>query len=628
MSIITQHRRGTRAQAEANTPADGEFWWDQTLKAVRAGDGATLGGFLLKRWRYFFPLSPAQITSAIVNDYSPTDLAIGENIFLNSNQLCGLTGLAGGGAGARVTLINRGSFDISLYIENALSTAANRFSFESDIILRPKSSVSLQYSVTDSRWMRADGGTKFSRVPQELIMEGVITPAQIAANQNDYAPSQGGNTFALVSIVRLSSDASRNITGMVDVRDGVEKVLLNIGTNPIVLKNADAGSTAANRFDFGTDVTLAAKQSAVIRYDATDSRWKLVASTAGSGVAAGAVTAQTLAASSLGAFVGMVNGTFVPSVAGSALTIALKTLAGADPTAADPVFVVFRNPTAATGDYAVLTVTAATSLVISSGSSLGTTNSTAFKIWVVGFNDAGTFRLGAFNSVGGTNVSPLAAWGIASSTAEGGAGGADSAQTFYTGTAVTSKAYIPLAYMTWETGLGAAGTWSAGPTRTQLFGPGVPLPGHAYLLGRSDSNSVATGTTQIPHDNTIPQITEGDQYMSLAVTPSSAAHLLRVKAQLFLANTGAALTVMNCALFQDATANALKACVQRQGGANFFHAPAELSHVQLAGLSASTTFRVRAGSNAAVTTSFNGEAGAGFYGGTLNSFLEVEEIVT
>lgn len=47
---------------------------------------------------------------------------------------------------------------------------------------------------------------------------------------------------------------------------------------------------------------------------------------------------------------GMVNGTLVTAVAGNALTIAIKTLAGNDPSAGDPVFVAFRNANAAAGD--------------------------------------------------------------------------------------------------------------------------------------------------------------------------------------------------------------------------------------------------------------------------------------
>jgi hypothetical protein len=247
----------------------------------------------------------------------------------------------------------------------------------------------------------------------------------------------------------------------------------------------------------------------------------------------GSVSAVKLAASALGSGVSMVNGTLVMSVAGSALTVALKTLAGTDPTASDPVYVVFRNTTPATGDYTVITVTSATSVVVSSGSTLGTVNAQAFRVWVVGFNDAGTFRLSVINCLNPNpwNIFALSQFSIASSTAEGGAGAADSVFVFYTGAAVTSKAYTVLGYATWETGLATAGTWSAGPTRLELFRPWTPLPGAVISQVETFTGAVATGTTVLPSDDTIPQITEGDQYMTQAIIPTSAANVLNVEAQ-------------------------------------------------------------------------------------------------
>lgn len=143
------------------------------------------------------------------------------------------------------------------------------------------------------------------------------------------------------------------------------------------------------------------------------------------------------------------------SVAGSALTIALKTAAGTDPTATNPVQVLFRSATASSGLSSSLTITAATSLVVSSGSTLGTSNGVAATLAVVAFNDAGTFRLGVINP----QALPQ---GIASSTAEGGSGGADSAGVFYTGTAVSAKAYTKLGTITITEA--TAGTWASGPT--------------------------------------------------------------------------------------------------------------------------------------------------------------------
>lgn len=335
------------------------------------------------------------------------------------------------------------------------------------------------------------------------------------------------------------------------------------------------------------------------------------------------VSSSALVAANL-SFVGMWNGTIVASRATSAETIAIKTYAGTDPTASDPVTFIFRNATAGTGDYVFLQATAALSITISSGSTLGMTNSVLARIWLTVFNDASTLRLGVVNCLSGTSIMALKDDTLRSSTAEGGAGGADSAQVIYTGTAVTTKAIRTLGYL--EYTLAAVGTWGTAPSKIQLFGPGVQQPGTVVQQAVSATGAVATGTTTIPNDDTIPQITEGDQYLSQAITPTSAANVLIVEATLVIASGVAPNNSMGVALFQDATANALAAVIQLQSAANrAFTVP--LKYSMLAGTVAATTLRIRAGIEVAGTTTFNGDAGARKYGGVLASRLQIQEVM-
>lgn len=337
----------------------------------------------------------------------------------------------------------------------------------------------------------------------------------------------------------------------------------------------------------------------------------------------GQSSSANIAASALG--FSMTNGTLVPTNNGSALTVAVKTLAGADPSAADPVTIVFRNATAATGDYTTIALTAATSLVISSGSTMGTSNSTPFRLWIVGFNDAGTFRMGAVNCLSGTSIMPLKDDDLRSSTAEGGAGAADSAQVIYTGTAVASKAMRVLGYMDWDAGLAAAGTWSSNPTKVQLFGHGVPLPGQEVQRQRTATGATASGSVQVPLDDSIPQSGEGDQYMTQAITPTAKTNVLRITSR-GIFTSGAATPTLIASLFQDATANALASSMQSLGnGAGQTQMMVDYS--MLAGTVSSTTFKYRCGASAAGTNYFNGNSGGRVMGGVANSFLDVAEIM-
>lgn len=115
---------------------------------------------------------------------------------------------------------------------------------------------------------------------ESWALQGDISPSQITTNQNDYNPT-GLSTAA---VLRLSTDASRNITSIAGGADGRVLVIHNVGSNPIVLKDDDgATGTAANRFALSADVTLAADQSALLQYDSTTSRWRLLSTSAALG---------------------------------------------------------------------------------------------------------------------------------------------------------------------------------------------------------------------------------------------------------------------------------------------------------------------------------------------------------
>jgi hypothetical protein len=119
------------------------------------------------------------------------------------------------------------------------------------------------------------------------------------------------------------------------------------------------------------------------------------------------------------------------SVASNALTVALKTKAGNDPSASDPVQISFRSSTASSGSYNTRSIIAATSVVVSSGSTLGTAANVAANLYVYALDNAGTVEVGISYYLFPDNS-------IQSSTAEGGAGAADSATVLYSATARSS----------------------------------------------------------------------------------------------------------------------------------------------------------------------------------------------
>lgn len=135
-------------------------------------------------------------------------------------------------------------------------------------------------------------------------------------------------------------------------------------------------------------------------------------------------------------------------------------------------------------------------------------------------------------------------------------------------------------------------------------------------------SAIATGTTQIPIDDTIPQITEGTEFMTQAIAPKNASNRLEIDVTWFGSNSGANWNTV--ALFQDATANALAANSEYQG-TGMGGVTVKLVHSMTAGTTSSTTFRVRAGAGAAGTVSFNGQSGLRLFGAITKSAIVVRE---
>lgn len=138
----------------------------------------------------------------------------------------------------------------------------------------------------------------------------------------------------------------------------------------------------------------------------------------------------------------------------------------------------------------------------------------------------------------------------------------------------------------------------------------------------TQTGAVSTGTTTIPTDDTIPQNTEGTEFMTLAITPRSATNRLKITVVgNFSYSVGA---VASMALFQDSTADALAVVTASIVASNTENMT--LIHYMTAGTTSSTTFRMRAGAGSAGTITFNGVGGGRYFGGRMTSSITIEEI--
>jgi hypothetical protein len=134
------------------------------------------------------------------------------------------------------------------------------------------------------------------------------------------------------------------------------------------------------------------------------------------------------------------------------------------------------------------------------------------------------------------------------------------------------------------------------------------------------TGAVATGTATIPYDNTIPQITEGTQFMSLAFTPKKANSKLKIDV-VFNGKHNIAGSSLLVSLF-DGTSNAIMTQALAMPSASYISQIVGTKIYQVASLSP-ITFSVRAGSNTASTVTFNNEI---TLGGVMASSITITEI--
>jgi len=151
-----------------------------------------------------------------------------------------------------------------------------------------------------------------------------------------------------------------------------------------------------------------------------------------------------------------------------------------------------------------------------------------------------------------------------------------------------------------------------------------PNAGQILQVVNFQTGEYNSGTTVMPLDDTIPQNTEGDEYMTLTITPTSATSKLLIEISALLAPSAAKWIVG--AIFQDTTADALA------GG--YFYEPTggagkelTIRHYMTAGTTSATTFKFRAGVHTSGTLYFNG-SGSRYLGGVAASSITITEIAT
>ena len=141
----------------------------------------------------------------------------------------------------------------------------------------------------------------------------------------------------------------------------------------------------------------------------------------------------------------------------------------------------------------------------------------------------------------------------------------------------------------------------------------VQISGHVVQVVHVQDGEVASGTATCSYDDTIMQNTEGTEFMTLAITPTSATNKLLINVVGHF-NASTTNKIISVGLFQDSTADALAVQTSTESIANS-PIPIPITHFMTAGTTSSTTFKVRAAPDTSATLTFNGRDGTNRRGG-------------
>lgn len=328
-----------------------------------------------------------------------------------------------------------------------------------------------------------------------------------------------------------------------------------------------------------------------------------------------AVIANTIIGSAIG------NGYLNARLSGNDIVFEILATGGTVPTNGNPVVIRLRSSPITSGVFQAVSVQNANNFTLNSLSNLGCAANEKVRIHsAFVFNGVGiSIALWCASNLALTGAFCPQTTSLISTTAQG--GGATLVQTVYSAAALVAEPWIYAGYCEATSGA-TPGQWTSVDAVVNWM-PGIPLPGNVVQTLNTNFSGFGAFSNPMPGNNTIPQITDGDQLMNDAFYYQSALNIIKTDLQMYLSPNVAA--GINTALFRDGAANAV-----RSGTTNPLLGTglgsSTLSYSKQPGGAFPMVSTTRAGIGVGGTFNFNGAGGGALYGGTCNSFMTQTEI--
>jgi hypothetical protein len=142
----------------------------------------------------------------------------------------------------------------------------------------------------------------------------------------------------------------------------------------------------------------------------------------------------------------------------------------------------------------------------------------------------------------------------------------------------------------------------------------------------TSTSTPTSNSSNIPCDTSIPQVGEGTQLFSQAITPTSASSLLIIEVAISMIGRSSASTQWVGALFQDGAANAVAVGIEINSDSVARCTSYYLQYIMVAGTTSATTFTLRYGCDSGTAYVLQSQDGSVTMGGKGFAFLKITEI--
>ncbi len=254
-------------------PKDGWCVWSIADDAMQVFDGSG--------WRPMGTPSLDRVPHLGINADADANNLL--SVKSNAALLAAAAAADGGNGDIRLQLSRETSSDTASVVFSDAYSGRAEFGLVGDAAFK------LKVSPDGANWHEAfaiDAASATVALRGGMALAGIVSPPPITADVNDYTPAG----LASAAVLQIASDATRSISGLGGGVEGRILCVINIGGQTLVLLNEHVASLAANRIAIGTDLVIAAGQAAMLRYDGTAARWRLLAGANGCVAYTGAQT--------------------------------------------------------------------------------------------------------------------------------------------------------------------------------------------------------------------------------------------------------------------------------------------------------------------------------------------------